>query len=189
MTWLWQVPLLVVTFWIWLQAPPDSLVDASRRETLRRRLMPASTRRLTNEDVERFVEPPSANFAGAAGTAAGDAGRTREDGVAAPPVTEAPAKGEELHDEAWWRGRMTQAREALERDQLLADALQSRVNALTTDESARDDPAERRELSNQRDRTLAELKRMTGQIAADRKAIADLEEDARRQNVPAGWVR
>src|SRR6266496_2100964 len=48
------------------------------------------------------------------------------------------------------------ARAALERDQLLLDALQSRINTLTADASARDDPAQRAQLYDQRTRVLTE---------------------------------
>jgi hypothetical protein len=84
---------------------------------------------------------------------------------------------------------MTAARSALERDQLLADAMQTRINSLTADWSARDDPAQREVLFQARVRAVAELDNLRKQIVADREAIAGIEEDARRQGVPAAWIR
>ena len=196
--WIWQAPIILLTFWMWLQSPPGSLAEASRREALRRQLMPASVRALSNEDVDRvpFRPAPSPGIAAEAegntvssGGAAG-AGAAPSTSAAAPASPRgASEKLGEPHDEAWWRNRVAQTREALERDQVLAEALQSRINGLTTDWSARDDPAARQALFEQRERALKELQRMSDQIAADRKAVADIEEDARRQDVPAGWVR
>ena len=41
----------------------------------------------------------------------------------------------------------------------------------------------------ERQKTIDELNRLTKQIEGDKKAIADLQEDARRAGVPAGWLR
>jgi len=108
---------------------------------------------------------------------------------AAPDAKDPTKKDVEAHDEAWWHARITAARDALSHDQLLAESLQSRVNALTNEWSARDDPAQRQQLYEQRTRTLNELDHMKEQIIADQKAIDAAQEEARTQNVPAGWVR
>jgi hypothetical protein len=84
---------------------------------------------------------------------------------------------------------MARARAALARDQLLAEALQSRVNALTADWSARDDPAQRQQLYDERIRVLEALDRMRERVASGREAIAGIEEEARLENVPPGWLR
>jgi hypothetical protein len=36
---------------------------------------------------------------------------------------------------------------------------------------------------------MAELERLKKQVVDDRKAIADIEEEARRAGVPPGWLR
>ena len=43
----------------------------------------------------------------------------------------------------YWRKRLADLQTALDRDQTYLDAVQSRVNALTTDFVNRDDPAQR----------------------------------------------
>ena len=60
-------------------------------------------------------------------------------------------------DQAYWSARINAARSALERSKIFADALQSRINALTTDFVNRDDPAQRAQLGLERQRALAEL--------------------------------
>ena len=67
--------------------------------------------------------------------------------------------------------------------------MQSHVNALQTDVVNRDDPAQQAALRQRLTAALAELERLTAQIAADRQAILDIEDEARRLNVPAGWIR
>ena len=84
---------------------------------------------------------------------------------------------------------MTAARNALERDQVLAEAMQGRVNGLTNEMLSRDDPQQREELSRTRSRALAELDRLTLQIEKDKLAIAAIEEDARKKGIPPGWIR
>jgi hypothetical protein len=94
-----------------------------------------------------------------------------------------------VKDEAYWRSRINAARSALERSRIFADALQSRINALTADVINRDDPAQRAQLDLERQRALAELDRVKKEVAAQTKAISDIEEEARRAGVPPGWLR
>jgi hypothetical protein len=92
-------------------------------------------------------------------------------------------------DETWWRNRIAQAREAQRRGEAFAEALQSRINGLTTDVVNRDDPYQRAKLADDRQKALAELQRVTGEIEQAKKDIADIEEEARKANVPPGWLR
>jgi hypothetical protein len=84
---------------------------------------------------------------------------------------------------------MTQARSGLERLRIFSDALQSRLNALATDIVNRDDPAQRAQLELERQRALAEMERVTTEMADQTKVIADIEEEARKAGVPPGWLR
>lgn len=92
-------------------------------------------------------------------------------------------------DEASWRARITAARNELARAQTLRDALQSRVSALNTDFVNRDDPAQRRVVTADRQSALAALDGMRSEIQEHQKAISDIEEEARREGVPPGWLR
>ena len=84
---------------------------------------------------------------------------------------------------------MDSARDSLRRAEIFAEALQSRINGLTADFTARDDPAQRAVIANDRQKALAELDRVKQEIQQHTKAIADIQEEARRAGVPAGWVR
>ena len=84
---------------------------------------------------------------------------------------------------------MADARQAVDRHAFLLEAVQSRINALTTDFYARDDPYQRAQIELARNKALAELERMTKvQLELEQK-VADIEEEARRANVPPGWLR
>jgi hypothetical protein len=95
----------------------------------------------------------------------------------APPTEEA------------WRARIARARDDLHRNEIFAEALQSRINALSADFAARDDPAQRAQLADDRQKALEELERVKHDIESSRKAVADIEEEGRRAGIPPGWLR
>jgi hypothetical protein len=109
--------------------------------------------------------------------------------VIPPEPQPAEAKPDDQKDEAWWRARIAQAREAQRRAEAFAEALQSRINALSTDVVNRDDPYQRAKIADDRLKALAELQRVTTEIEQSKKEIVDIEEDARKANVPPGWLR
>jgi hypothetical protein len=162
-----------------------SLAEVARREAERRKATGQPKRVYTNADVKATTAPVSTAAAlppskDQAADQAASGGAQIQPGK--PP--DEPAK-----DEAYWRQRITQAREQLSRSKLFAEALQSRINALTTDFVNRDDPYQREQIARQRQEALAELDRVNRDIDAQSKAIADIEEEARRTGVPPGWVR
>lgn len=179
MTSFWQAPALVLVVVTWLTTPPASIGDAARREALRRQLTPKSTASLSN-----FGLPPEPEPAAVVSV---------PPPAAEPPPPGAPAApspaSEPKRDEKWWRARIAAARAAFERDEVLTDAMQSRINALQTDVVNRDDPAQQALLRQQLGKALGEFERLKNQLDADRKAIADIQAEARRQGVPPGWTR
>jgi hypothetical protein len=173
----WQSPIVVLAVAAWLAAPPHSIGEASQREALRRQLTPKSRTFLTNAGQPSEIP---------VGAAVAEAPPT-EPPAGAPPGAApgaAPAK-----DEAWWRTRVNAANEMLKRDQDATDALQVRVNVLQRDAVNVDDPVRRTAVRDELKKTLEELDRSRKLIDDDRKAIVEIQDDARRQNVPPGWVR
>ena len=77
----------------------------------------------------------------------------------------------------------------LGRNQILADALQTRINALTNDGASRDDPFQRAALADDRHKAIAELERIKSEVELQKKRIEEIEEEARRAGVPPGWLR
>lgn len=178
-----MVALMELFLGVW-NTPPVSLGEVALREAVRRHSTPASVRTVTTADLgpaperlPRPVAPPPAGM--------GEAVPAVRPGEKPP----ASADEKEVRNETWWRTRITQARAALERDRVLVVALESRVAALTRDVANRDDPAQRAVLMAERVRAIEELDLMRKQVDADTQAIAAIEEEARREGVPPGWLR
>ena len=110
-------------------------------------------------------------------------------GVAGLTAGEPEKPGEPTKDEAWWKQRIVQAREGVRRNEAFLEALQSRINSLSADFVARDDPYQRAKIGEDRQKALAEMERVTAEIALGKKQIADIEEEARKASVPPGWLR
>lgn len=179
---LLQTPAVVAALVAWLSATPTGLADAARREALRRQLTEESVQKLTNQGL------PPGPAAAAVQLPAGPEGAA-EAAPAAPAQAPDEGAAPATRGEDWWRQRITAARESLERNQVLADAMQSRINGLQADVVNRDDPAQQAVLRQQLQRSLDELDRLTQQIAADTQSIRDIQVEARRQRVPPGWLR
>jgi hypothetical protein len=166
---------------LWAQ----SLADIARREEERRKSVKEATKTYTNKDLKPVVvyadsAPADAPPAGGTVTPAAEKSAPDKKEAAAEPV---------VKDQKYWSGRMRDLQSQLDRDQTYVDALQSRVNALTADFVNRDDPAQRAVISADRQKALAELDRVTQAIRDDKKNLSDLEEEARRDGVPPGWLR
>ena len=158
------------------QAP--SLVELALKEQERRKTLKGTAGKVySDKDLPKSGPPVIASAVPATPTAV-------------PPEPQpAEAKPDDQKDEAWWRARIAQAREAQRRAEAFAEALQSRINALSTDVVNRDDPYQRAKIADDRLKALAELQRVTTEIELSKKEIADIEEDARKSNVPPGWLR
>ena len=174
-------------------AAQSPLADAARREAARREaIRAASIPVYTNEDLSRLparsAPPLPVPVSPTRVTTIGPGGDTR---AAAAGEGQAPAAepASERGTEEQWRARITAARANLSRARMFADALQSRINALSTDYVSRDDPAQRQQIYEDRQKAIDEMSRVQSEIAAFEKEIADIQEEARRLNVPPGWLR
>jgi hypothetical protein len=164
----------------------QSLGDLAKKEQERRKSAPPAKKTYTNDDLKQ-VPPP-------AGTPAADSAvKPSSDKDAAakaePEKVDATKPAEPAKDEAFWRGRITQAREELRRNEMFSETLQVTINSQTADFVNRDDPAQRAVIADNRQKSLAELDRVKSEIEKNKKAIADIEEEARRAGVPPGWLR
>ena len=160
------------------------LGDIARKEEERRQAVKEPAKAYTNKDLGN-VPPAPPETPKPASTSAGDAPKEAEKDKEKGKETDKTA----TKDQAYWAGRLKQLQEQLGRDQTYADAMQSRINGLTADFVARDDPAQRALIDSDRRKALAELDRLKQAITTDKKALADLQEEARRTGVPPGWLR
>ena len=183
-------------------APAQSLGDVARKEEARRKET-GSGKTYTNENLRSAPEPaapaPSTSAAApstSAPSTAAPAGTAKPDakpGDAAKagdaPKADAKPAADPKGDAAAWKKRRESIETALERAKTFAEALQSRINGLTADFSARDDPAQRSIVAADKQRALTELDRVKKEIQQNTKALADLQEEARKSGVPPGWLR
>jgi hypothetical protein len=176
----------------------QTLGDVARQEEERRKTIKEGGKVYTNKDLKE-VPPPVPPAVGAdkeQKSPSGDKGTAKDEGTEKSGKDKAVAsrkdeakEKEPTKDQDYWRSRMKTLQTGLERDQVYAEALQSRISALTTDFVNRDDPAQRVVIASERDKATAELERLKKAIVEDKKAITDLEEEARRAGVPPGWLR
>ena len=154
-----------------------TLGELALKEQARRKALKAgSTVVLTDKDVPRAASPATPPAPAAEGETPGE-----------KPAVDKP--DEPAKDEAWWKERVTRVREEFRRNEMFADALQTRINSLASDFASRDDPYQRAEIAQERAKAIAELDRVKADLDGNRKAIADIEEEARRAGVPPGWLR
>ena len=197
------VTVLVLTGLAVSPAWAQSLGDVARKEEARRKAVKDAGKVYTNDNLRKEPQPappavpaelpaptevpaPAPTPSATPDKATGQGQQGQQGQQAQPPTAAQPTAKK---DEAYWRGRITEARQNLSRAQIFQEALQSRINALTTDFVNRDDPAQRSVIEADRLKALAELDRVTKEIAQLKKGIGDIEEEARRAGVPPGWLR
>jgi hypothetical protein len=174
----------------------QSLAEVARQEQARRKAIATPGPVYTNDTLRPDPRGAAAPAPQAPAPPA-DAPPSASPAAATPPApasTPAPAAAETppaetSRDESFWRKRLQAERDELRRSQILADALQSRINALSTDFVNRDDPAQRAVIAVDRQNAVTELDRLKQEVARRTKAIAAIREEGRRAGIPAGWVR
>jgi len=190
--------VLVTTTGLSAQLGTIAKKEAERRKT-------AKTGKVyTNDNLPAAPEPSSAPVTSgsssdattAASSASSAADKSATDKPAADTTDKAaPSKQvsadpeERKKEEAAWRERIKNERDALDRAKSYADALQVKINSLNTDFVNRDDPVQRAAIAAERDKSLAEMDRLKKEIAERTKKIAAIQLDARRAGAPPGWVR
>ncbi len=193
MTSLWQGSAALLWLMTWWVSPPASLADASLKESIRRQATPKAVASLSNlgQDQQEpppaavtLPPPPDADPPPDAPPATGTTGAGKPGEEAKPSDTKEPPK-----TEPYWRGRIADARAVLERDMSFADALQVKINSLQRDVVNLDDPLAQTRARLDLNKSIAELDKVKDQIKAGQQQIADIQAEARRLNIPAGWVR
>lgn len=172
-------------------AEAQSLADVAKASNADKKAQPKTTKVYTNDNLRQDITPsPAAPADGGAAAAPSDTAAAAATTATATAATDAaPAADTGNRDEKYWRERMTAARAALDRSESAAAAYQSQINGLTQDFVNRDDPAQRAVIEKNRTKAVAELERTQREIAAAKKAITAVEDDARKAGVPAGWLR
>jgi len=164
----------------------QSLAELAKKEEERRKSVPEPAKIYTNKDLTAV---PGGTPAASLPAPAPDAGATPAAG-SAPKDGDASSKpAGQVKDQAYWSQRLKTLQEKLDREQTYIEAIQSRVNALSTDFVNRDDPIQRAGIERDRQKAMAEMDRLKKSVEETKRSIADLEEEARRAGVPPGWLR
>ena len=163
----------------------QALADLAKKAEDGRKAAKKGTKIYTNADAGNVpaATAPSGGGATAAPAAGAAAGATGDQTGKAAPA------GAGQKDEAYYANRAKDLRGQLDRDTVITSAVQNQINSLTADFVNRDDPAQRSVIEQDRNRALSEFGRLQKQVEADKKALADFEEEARRANVPPVWLR
>ena len=178
--------LAAVGFWA-RPARAQSLADVAKKEEERRQKVAEPTKVYTNKDLK--VPSGPAGAPPAQSTPAADASKDSVRDAKAGADKDAAADKDPVKNQAYWSGKLKTLQSKLDQDQAYAEAMQTRINSLTTDAVNRDDPIQRGKLERDRQKALADLADLKKSVEQGKKAIAQVHEDARRAGVPPGWLR
>ena len=156
----------------------QSLGAVAKQSEAQRKTAKSSGKVYTNDSL-KSAPAPSQSAPAAAATPAAEQ----------PAASDAKPKPDSSKDEAAWRDRIKSERDGLARAETFAAALQSQINGLYAEFTACQAPTQCKDVSEKRQKSVAELERVKKEIETRTKAIADIQEEARRAGVPAGWVR
>ena len=165
----------------------QSLGSVAKEAETKRKTTKSSGKVYTNDQLKSDPKDAAPAAPASASGSAPVAAPPSQSGVNADAKQDDSAK--QGKDEAYWRDRIKTERDALARAETFASALQSQVNGLYGEFTACQAPPQCNEISARRRNSLAELDRVKKEITQHTKAIADIQEEARRAGVPAGWVR
>lgn len=168
-------------------ASAQSLADVARQEEARRKGVAGTGKVYTNEVLQPAPPPSPGSVPAATATPAAPAAPAAPGADGAKPAD--PAAKPAVSPEAEWKKRIADTREALSRAQAFADALQTRINVLSADFVNVDDPIKRSVVASDREKALKELDRVKAEITTHQKMIVQIQDEARKAGVPAGWVR
>jgi hypothetical protein len=171
-----------------------TLGEVAKKEADRRKAQPSAGKVYTNKDLPAPAQNPAAPSGGTTPPGVDPVAAATADKAAEAKEEQAKAEGEtkpegEPKNEAWWKTRIASAREELRRNEMFAEALQTRINSLSRDYVSRDNPVQRSRIGQDRAEALSELSRVKQEVERGKKQIADIEEEARRASVPPGWLR
>lgn len=167
---------MIVVFTCEAPAFGQSLADVATAETARRKSVTASSRVYTNDSLAPGAQPAEPPVPPAV--------------TPKPDVQAKPAKpDEEAKTEKYWRGRITSVQQGLARNKVLMEAMQSRINSLNAEALNIDDPGQRAIAQTNLNKAVGEMQRLTQESEKYNKDLTAIQDEARRANVPPGWLR
>ena len=154
----------------------QSLGEVAARTNKDRKGAPAKV--YTNDDLDAARSEPESQ--GTVSTPATSA-----------PSGAAPTPAPTMDPGQRWRRDGKQRRDAVTRSEAKVAAIQARVDALLLDRDPVNvmDPNRLQTLEAVKARALQDLETAKAELSQARQALEDLEEDARKSGIPAGWLR
>jgi len=154
----------------------QSLGEVAARTNKDRKGAPAKV--YTNDDLDAARSAPESQ-----GTVSTPATSAPSGAAPAPAPTMDPAQR--------WRRDGKQRRDAVTRSEAKVAAIQARVDALLLDRDPVNvmDPNRLQTLEAVKARALQDLETAKAELSQARQALEDLEEDARKNGIPPGWLR
>ncbi|RPI53556.1 MAG: hypothetical protein EHM55_13430 [Acidobacteria bacterium] len=168
----------------------QSLADVAAAEATRRKAQKGPSKVYTNDDLSGTMPGSDASSAPGASSPAPNAGAARQAEPATAPASAARADAvDEKKTEAYWRARVTAIQQSLGRTKVLIEAMQSRINALNAEALSADDPGKQAALQADLTTAVSEMARLKQESETQNKDLATVQEEARRANIPPGWLR
>jgi len=173
-----QNPIVIMAILSWLAAPPHSLGEVAQKEAMRRQMLPKAQVSVSGSGLPGGMSAPSPTPAA-----------TATQPAAAAPSAPTNSAADHKTDEAWWRKRISDARTALDQDQNTAATLQTKINGLQRDVVNVDNPVQQAKLRDELTNALTDLEKAKSRVTNSQNAIQSIQDEARRMDVPPGWVR
>jgi hypothetical protein len=177
-------------------ATAQSLGEAAAREKAKRdskRGKSAPAPSYTDEDLKDPSKPEKKSGEGTASSGGQPEGGTTYGQTTHEAAAEAAnaAPSVSAGDEPVWRQRARDQREAVRSAEKAIEDAQSRLNALMLDRDPTNvgDPNRLQTLEVKRNEARSALEGARLNLAAAQKGLQDLEDEARRNSVPPGWLR
>jgi hypothetical protein len=189
-------PILILLIAVPVLTRAQSLGEVAKREQEKQEKKkksgkpPATVKTYTEEDLKKAREsesgavtvlPENGNV--------GSAPSASDDGESASG--EGRAAGGGRRNEAYWRGRATRLREAVEEADNKVKELEARITALRNDLNPTNlqDPNRLQTRDRELREAMDSLDATRREAETARKALADLDDEARRAGAMPGWVR
>ncbi len=154
----------------------QSLAGVAAAETARRKAQTRPAKVYTNDDLSGTLQGSGTSSAPAP----------------ASPTPAAAAKTDAVDEkktEAYWKGRVTALQQSLVRIKVLIEAMQSRINALNAQALSADDPGRQATLQADLTTAASEMARLKQESEKQNKDLIAIQEEARKANIPPGWLR
>ena len=114
---------------------------------------------------------------------------SRQPGGRPPGRPPRPSNRRSIWASRYWRKLISDARATLARSSSYLVALRERSRALATQFYTLEDPVARNAAAAQRKTVLQDIEHLKQDMVTQEEAIAKIEADARKANIPPGWIR